>query len=125
MKNRVTCEYLPLPTNGQATHLKVEVYYSLGGYNVFTYRHEDRGYYLSVSPVNREEKDGYTMESFAAFSGTKILLYACKRKSDKSAGAALQIVDMYRDHLIRSVLASNNLPSPFSMMIDDELGVAK
>lgn len=31
MNNRVTCEYIPLPPNGQASHLKVEVYYTVWG----------------------------------------------------------------------------------------------
>ena len=33
-------------SNLRATHLKVELYYSLGGTNVFTYKDEPRGYYL-------------------------------------------------------------------------------
>lgn len=60
--------------------------------------------------MRRETKDGYTMESFVAFSGTKILLHSCVRKSSKSAQEALKVVDMYRDQMIQNVLAKNNLP---------------
>ena len=34
------------------THIKAEVYYSIGGLNYFTYKQEQRGYYISISPVN-------------------------------------------------------------------------
>lgn len=34
--------------------LKIEVYYHLGGINYFTYKDEQRGYYLSISPINKK-----------------------------------------------------------------------
>ena len=38
-------KYLPLKQNDAGcTHLKVELYYHLGGCNMFTYRNEARGY---------------------------------------------------------------------------------
>lgn len=74
-----------LPVKGKENHyLKCECYYSLGGLNAFTYKNEERGYYLSVSPV---EKDGI-MESYVAFSGTKILLVKATRQSKQKEEAA-------------------------------------
>ena len=47
-------KYIPMKEDGQ--FLKVETYYSKGGYNVFTYKEETRGYYLSIVPVKRASK---------------------------------------------------------------------
>ena len=80
------------PNDGRTTHLKVEVYYSLGGMNPWTYKQEPRGYYLSVCPVERDVRpDGFTMESFTAFAGTKLLLKEVTRKSAKAEQESLRI----------------------------------
>lgn len=60
-------------------YLKAECYYSLGGHNVWTSRNETRGYYLSVSPVERNR--GF--ESYIAFSGSKVCIVPCERKGKK------------------------------------------
>jgi hypothetical protein len=70
--------------------ISVRVIYDLGGYNVFTYKEKPRGYYISVSPVERSTCDGVTMETFTAFSGYSELLHACDRKSKKAEAAALE-----------------------------------
>lgn len=67
-----------------STHIKVELFYSKGGYNYFTGKEEKRGVYVSFCPVSREVRDGYTMESFFAFSGVKFLIKEMKRKSQKA-----------------------------------------
>lgn len=67
-----------------STHIKVELFYSKGGYNYFTGKEEKRGMYISFTPVSREERDGYSMESFVAFSGVKFLVKEMKRKSQKA-----------------------------------------
>jgi hypothetical protein len=41
----------------------------LGGYNYGTHENEPRGYYLSCFPVHYASKNGYTTESYSAFSG--------------------------------------------------------
>lgn len=98
--------YLKLKDNGlKATHLKVETYYSLGGMNYFTYKNEERGYYLSVVPVER----GNGMEGFVAFSGVKQLLYAVKRKSKKAEEEAEKLSASCLESLINHVLKKNNL----------------
>jgi len=77
--------------NGTNKSLKIQVYYNLGGINYFTYKNEARGYYLSVSPVEVSQSNGCTIESYTAFSGTKILLLETKRKSDKAYAQAVEL----------------------------------
>lgn len=98
--------YLKLRENpSKATHLKIETYYSLGGYNYFTYKQEQRGYYLSVVPVER----GNGMEGFIAFSGVKQLVKPVSRKSKKAEEEAEKLTDEYLEIMINHVLAENNL----------------
>lgn len=84
-----------------ATHLKTEVYYSLGGVNYFTYKNEPRGYYVSVSPVTREAKNGVSMESYAAFSGVKKLIVPATRQTKKKEQEAKEYFDRNVDSLVR------------------------
>lgn len=102
-------EYLELVPNEQATHLKVRLYYSLGGMNMFTYKQEPRGYYLSVTPVKREKRDYCTMESFAAFTGTKQLVLPVSRQSAKRMEQARKEAESMRAPLIDYVLADQGL----------------
>lgn len=85
--NYIKKEYIP--TKEQNKYIKCELYYSLGGMNYFSYKQEQRGYYVSVCPVERENRGGYVMESFTAFSGVKMLVTACARKSKKAEQDAL------------------------------------
>ena len=72
------------------TTLDVECYYDLGGPNPFSGRFDPRGYFLSVSPVTREEN----WKSFTAFSGIRTCLQPANRFSQKTleqvAATALQ-----------------------------------
>lgn len=102
-------KYIELKNNGSATHLKIELYYNLGGYNVFTYKEEKRGYYLSVSPVTRERSSGCTMESYTAFSGIKQLIKPVNRKSAKAEAAAETEAAAKEADLIRYVCEKNGL----------------
>lgn len=102
-------KYLKLkPNNQKVTDLKVEVYYSLGGYNYFTYKKEPRGYYLSVSPVERAEYgNGFSMEGYRAFSGYKFLIEEVTRKSEKGFKAAVEKAKGMENNAINVVLAEN------------------
>lgn len=98
-------KYIPVKENAYATHIAVELKYNLGGFNCFTYAQEKRGYYLHVTPVKREQRDGYTMESFTAFSGYKQLIKEVNRKSNKSeleaATEAWEIIDIMVERVCR------------------------
>lgn len=73
----------------KATHLKVELYYDLGGMNYFTGNGESRGYYLSISPVER----GEIFESYTGFTGIKKCIKQVKRKSNKAYNEAISEIN--------------------------------
>ena len=102
--------YLAVKPNAhKTTHLKVELTYNLGGFNVFTCKQEARGYYLSVCPVKRERDEYGVMESFVAFSGTKLLVKEVKRKSQKAEQEAYKLAAGYTDELVNYILAKHGL----------------
>ena len=97
-----------IPTNVTGEFIEVELYYSKGGYNVFTYKNESRGYYVRVCPVKVERN----MVSFIAFSGTKLCVYECSRKSTKAEREAIAATNECRDlieRMIRQIAAKNGL----------------
>ena len=94
--------YYALKDNGQKENfLKAELYYSKGGLNVWTYKTEPRGYYLSVTPVER----GNGMEGFTMFTGIKILVKEVSRKSEKAEAEAEAMFDQVVWELINAVLS--------------------
>ena len=97
--NTVKKEYIKMREAGK--YLKVELYYSLGGINYFTYKNEPRGYYLSACPVERREyAPGLMMEGFTAFTGTKMLVEPCERKSKGAEARALAKYDECKAQLM-------------------------
>lgn len=92
--SRIKTEYLN--TNKDKTFLKCELYYSLGGMNYFTSRNEARGYYVSVSPVERG--DGW--ESYTAFSGWKKCVVECARKGKKAEAKALEVYEAAKQEML-------------------------
>lgn len=80
---RELCKRILNP-NKKETHLRVRLFYSKGGWNVFTSKSEQRGYYISLQPVTRE--GGF--ESFIAFSGCKVCVKEVKRASKKAEAEA-------------------------------------
>ena len=99
-------KYIALKENGQnATHLKIELHYSKGGMNYFSYQQERRGYYLMVTPVERKG----IMEGFIAFSGIKKLLKEVKRQSAKAEAEAESMVEQNEHELIEYVLNKEGL----------------
>jgi hypothetical protein len=88
-------------------NLKIEVYYDLGGYNMFTYQPKKRGYYISVTPVERSERNGVKIESVTAFTGYFELLEECSRKSKKAEAAAMEKAPYYEKMMIEYVCKNN------------------
>lgn len=105
-------KYIELEANAAATHLKIEVYYHLGGYNCFTAKSENRGYYLSVSPVSRSDRYGVITESYTAFSGIKQCVKTVTRKSAKAEQEAIQAAARIENTLVEWVCNKNGLPLP-------------
>lgn len=99
-------KYIAVTENlNHVTHLKVEVYYSLGGYNCWNGKNERRGYYLSVCPVERRGN----MESYVAFSGIKECLKEVSRKSSKAELAAENLAAEKMKDLINYILDKSGL----------------
>jgi hypothetical protein len=103
-------KYLKVQENpASVTDLKIELYYSLGGMNYFTSRAESRGYYLSVTPVERCVSSGYTSERYTAFTGLKQLVKGVKRKSQKAEKEAENLAENLVNELIEYVCGQNGL----------------
>lgn len=96
-------KYEPIPNREQ--ELKIEVRYNKGGVNYFQSKVEERGYYLSVSPVVRTHSEGYTVESYVGFSGVKKLILPAKRQSDKQYALAVAAAEEHLEGLKNHVLA--------------------
>lgn len=69
--------------------IRCEVYYHLGGLNYFTYKNEQRGYYVSASPV---EKKGMC-ETYVGFSGIKNCIVPVNRQSKSAESKAVEMMD--------------------------------
>lgn len=95
-------KFYKVKNNPNVTHLKAEVYYNLGGTNVFTYKNEARGYYMSISPVKREDRGGYVMESYTAFTGLKQLVVPVQRKSQKKLAEAVEYFETHIDEFMKA-----------------------
>jgi hypothetical protein len=102
-------KYIPVKESSRATHIAIEVKYNLGGFNCFTYAQEKRGYYLHVTPVKREQRDGYTLESFTAFTGYKQLVKEVTRKSAKAEAQAEAAAAEILDIIVERVCRKNGL----------------
>ena len=96
-------EYIERSDLKGATHLEVSVYYTKGGANYFSGGTTPRGYYLSVTPVTKNEGS----VSFAMFSGYSHLLLKTQRYTDKQFDSAVEMAKEHRESLISSVVEKN------------------
>jgi hypothetical protein len=87
---------------GQTFSIKVS--YNKGGLNYFTYKVDDRGYYLTITPVELQQHDGYTTESFTIFSGLKKKLKTVKRQSKKAQAEAVELSEQFIQPMIDNIL---------------------
>ena len=78
--------------------LIVNLTYQLGGVNWFTGRDEGRGFYVHVSPITEEKRDGYTMRGFSIGTGLKHLIHPAKMFSLKTLERLA--VDLKDNHLM-------------------------
>jgi len=102
-------KYIPVSGNNDVTHLRVELAYDIGGYNMMTYRPKPRGYYLTVVPVKREERYGCMMESFVAFTGYRQLMKEVSRKSAKAEKLAEQIAEEFVPLFVEKLCEANHM----------------
>ena len=95
----IFCKYIPAKGH-KVNSLRVELYYSLGGMNYWTYKQDGRGYYLSVTPVERTQHNGYMTEGYTMGSGVKMLIKEVNRKSAKVAAEAEVLAQPHIQELI-------------------------
>lgn len=98
-----------LKTNKANTYILVEVRYNKGGTNLFTYKNESRGYYISASPIERENKGGYFLESYMGFSGYKSLYKEVSRASKKAEAEADAAMMEFAKPMIEQILQEQGL----------------
>lgn len=100
-----------LKTNRENTQLKVEIYYSRGGWNVFTGNEDPRGFWISVQPVSHSETAGIKMESFVVGSGLKKFLTETKadRPGGKAEQAAVALAKELESGIVAKVCRKENL----------------
>lgn len=96
--------YIKVSGSENANFLKIELDYSKGGYNYFTYKNEPRGYYIHVSPVIREDKGGFFLETYTAFSGIKDCILEVTRASKKAENQAAEIFEQVKNRYITYIL---------------------
>lgn len=104
----VSKKYLKTTTEQE---LKVEVYYSLGGWNFGTGNNDPRGYWLSVQPVSRSTSNGIRYESAILGSGLKTFLKETKadRKGGKAEKEAVEIAESKEADLVKAVCQREKL----------------
>ena len=96
-------------TKGNATHIKIELNYNIGGMNYFSGRSEPRGLYLSVTPVSRtSHENGLVSESYTAFSGTKVFVKDMNRFNQKQFNNFV-VNEADIDMLLNDVLSKNGI----------------
>jgi hypothetical protein len=91
------------------TTFRIEIYYYKGGMDISSFQNQKRGFYLSVTPVKREIKEGYTIDQYMAYSGVKMLLKEVTRYSERVYNEALELGKPKIDELIDFVSLKNNL----------------
>lgn len=79
----------------EGTVTRTEVYYDLGGGNVWTGKSEPRGIWLSIRQIKVELHDGYHTESFEVFGskGKRIFLLELNRANPKKLAAIAEKLD--------------------------------
>ena len=64
---------------------QIMLFYDMGGYNYWTYKHDPRGYFLSIRPVTLTlgKDDKILWVEFTMFAGRRLFLEEAKRFSKK------------------------------------------
>lgn len=100
MSENIKREYRKVEGLPEGKELEISVYYDLGGMNYFTGGKNVRGYYISVTPVKRNE---FSVSSMLG-QGYKKLLVEVTRKSKKKEAEALKISEEVEKELIDAVI---------------------
>lgn len=90
----IKTEYIRILKNDVDSNnfLKINFKYDLGGYNYFTYEKKQRGYYLSISPIERSGN----FEKYTGFTGVYHCILPVERQSKKQEAAAAALIPEYK-----------------------------
>lgn len=83
-----------------ATHIEVSVSYSKGGLSYITGKTSPRGYYISVTPVTKNDD----MVSFILFTGYRQLLFEADRYSAKQFEVAVEMSGSIEAEMVAAVV---------------------
>ena len=89
------------------TDLSIEIYYHKGGDPYIRFR--QRGYYISVIPVTREDRGGVILETCGLFTGITQCVKPVDRKSAKAEQEAQQRAAQIEKIIIDTVCTKNNI----------------
>ncbi len=103
MDNEIKKTYLLTKTPGK--ELQINVYYDKGGINMFSGKNEPRGYWLSVRPVERDEKS----VSFSITEGLRVFLLEVKKRGEKNDQQALKLSEEKQGEVVGAVAAKYGL----------------
>ena len=70
-------------TKETGSTLKIKLNFQNGGMNMGTYKTEQKGYYLSLIPMQRELSNGMVIETVESFAGMKFFIEAAGRYNEK------------------------------------------
>lgn len=87
----IITRYYKVTNHPTITHLRMELYYSKGGTNVWNSKTEPRGYYMSISPVKRERGT----ETYVQGTGLKKCIIEVQRKTKKKEEEAVNFFNSY------------------------------
>ena len=100
--------YIKIKENEQnITDLSIELYYHKGGDNFIRFR--ERGYYISIMPVTREDHGTYVLETYGLFKGITQCVKPVERKSARAEQEAQQRAAQIEKIIIDTVCAKNNI----------------
>lgn len=101
-------KYIQIKENEKnITDLSIEIYYHKGGDNFIRFR--QRGYYITVTPVTREDRGGVILETYGAFTGITQCIKPVERKSAKAEQEAQQRAAQIEQIITDIVCAKNNI----------------
>lgn len=99
-------EYQKLPEGAKSTltdkqEIKFIIGFRKGGISWATSQRISTGYYVSVVPVERSNREGFTIESSGAFTGFNDTLLEVDRQSKKRLEEAIRIFQERKDRYMQ------------------------
>ncbi len=95
-------------TGEGVNRIHAELYFSRGGISYSTYKHEERGFYLSVRPELFTEQGNFTSTQTTAFSGLKICIAQASRFNKKTFSNLVPDEELIQS-LVDSIVKKSNL----------------